>query len=146
MQVMYMSTKSVRTVQRKDKAELQGQPIVANEMELPPTLRTNLEINEHQGWNAYMKRKGLVPATIEQILNETDDKGNFTNGKNYGLRRHGNITTMQGLIDFRKLVAEKLGKNEEDCDVIQYDYQLMDDAWWLLDKNGYKIVKKKKID
>ena len=139
-------SKGFPLVQRKDKAELQGKPIIAYDLEFPPSLRTNLAINEHQRWNAYMISKGLVPATIEQILNETDDKGNFTNGKNYGLRRHGNITTMQGLIDFRKLVAEKLGKSEEDCDVIKYDYQLMDDAWWLLDKNGYKIVKKKKID
>ena len=139
-------SKGFPLVQRKDKAELQGKRIIAYDLEFPPSLRTNLAINEHQRWNAYMISKGLVPATIEQILNETDDKGNFTNGKNYGLRRHGNITTMQGLVDFRKLVAEKLGKSEEDCDVIKYDYQLMDDAWWLLDKNGYKIVKKKKID
>lgn len=93
-----------------------------------------------------MISKGLVPATIDEILNEKDERGKFTNGKNYALRRHGNITTMQGLVQFRKLIAEKFGKSEEDCDVIKYDYQLMDDAWWLLDKNGYKIVKKEKID
>ena len=34
------------------------------------------------------------------------------------------------------------GMSEEDCDVIKYDYQLMDDAWWLLDMNGCKIIKK----
>ena len=37
-----------------------------------------------------------------------DDDGNpiFTNGKSYKLRRHGNITTTDGLIAFRKLIAK----------------------------------------
>ena len=139
-------SKGFPLVPRKDKAELQGKPIIAYDLNFPPSLRTNLAINEHQRWNAYMISKGLVPATIDEILNEKDERGKFTKGKNYALRRHGNITTMQGLVQFRKLIAEKFGKSEEDCDVIKYDYQLMDDAWWLLDKNGYKIVKKEKID
>lgn len=139
-------SKGFPLVPRKDKAELWGKPIISYDLNFPDSLRTNLAINEHQRWNAYMISKGLVPATIDAILNEKNDKGKFTNGKNYELRRHGNITTMQGLIDFRKLVAKRSGMSEEDCDVIKYDYQLMDDAWWLLDKNGYKIVKKEKID
>lgn len=89
-----------------------------------------------------MISKGMIPATIEQIKNEKDEKGKPTKGKNYRLRRHGNITTQEGLVKFRKIVARITSKSEEECDVIKYDYQIMDDAFWLLDKNGYKIVRK----
>ena len=66
----------------------------------------------------------------------------YTNGKNYALRRHGNLTTFEGLEEFRRMVAERDGRSEEEKDVIKYDYQLMDDAWWLLNKGGYIIVEK----
>ena len=29
----------------------------------------------------------------------------------------------------------------EKADVIKYDYQLLDDAYWLLNSNGYKIIR-----
>ena len=28
------------------------------------------------------------------------------------------------------------------CDKIKYDYQILDDAWWLLDRSGYVIYKR----
>ena len=84
-----------------------------------------------------MISKGFIPASKEEIL--ADKK---KNGKNYALRRHGNLTTFDGLVEFRKMVAERDGKDELATDVIKYDYQLLDDAFWLLEKSGYEITKK----
>ena len=101
-----------------------------------------------------MISKGMVPATKDMIQNEkvlTADGEKYTNGKNYKLRHHGNLTTMDGLVQFRKMVAERDTKNgtkksELQTDVIKYDYQLMDDAFWLLDSCGYKIFKRPDFD
>lgn len=96
--------------------------------------RQALAILEHQRWNAYMISNGVVPSTIKQIENG--------DSKNLALRRHGNITTFDGLVEFRKIIADKQHISEEDADVIKYDYQIMDDLVWMLDQNGYKIVQK----
>lgn len=115
--------------------------VVQYDLDFKESLRTNLAILEHYRWNAYMLTKGIIPASIDQILNEkVNDK--FTNGKNYALRRHGNITTFDGLVEFRKLVAERDNKTELDKDVIKYDYQILDDAHWMLKKCGYKLIRK----
>jgi hypothetical protein len=60
------------------------------------------------------------------------------------LRHHGNITTFEGLEEFRKMIAEREKENEKNFDKIKYDYQLLDDAYWLLNNHGYKIVKREK--
>ena len=66
------------------------------------------------------------------------------------MRRHGNLTTFDGLMEFRKMIAERdkkaggtLAEAEERADVIKYDYQLLDDAYWLLSKTNQKIIKRK---
>jgi hypothetical protein len=96
-----------------------------------------------------MLSRGMVPSTIELIKHETavNDKGEvkFTNGKSYDDRRHGNITTFEGLVEFRRIVAERDGKPEADADVIKYDYQLLDGVFWILTTAGYKIVKNSPI-
>lgn len=97
--------------------------------------RQALAILEHQRWNAYMISNGVIPSTIEQIENG--------DSKNLALRRHGNVTTFEGLVEFRKIMAKKENCSEEMTDVIKYDYQIMDDLIWLLNQNGYMIVKKK---
>ena len=87
----------------------------------------------------------MIPSTKQCILNEQTLKNGetvYTNGKNYALRRHGNITTYDGLIEFRKLVSARDNIPEKTADVIKYDYQLMDDAYWLLRQCGYKIIRK----
>ena len=99
------------------------------------SVRKTFAVQEHQRWNACMIAAGIVPSTKAQIAEEN-------NGKRLDLRRHGCITTFDGLIGFRKIVAERTGRSEEETDVIRYDYQLMDDALWLLGSNGYKIVRK----
>ena len=40
------------------------------------------------------------------------------------------------------MTAERDNVSEEVTDVIKYDYQLLDDAYWLLSTNGFKIIKK----
>lgn len=98
------------------------------------SLREVLAIQEHQRWNAYMISCGFIPSTIEQIKTE--------GSKNFAFRRHGNITTFAGLVEFRKMIAQKENRSEEDTDVIRYDYQLMDDLVWLLTLNDEKIIKR----
>lgn len=98
------------------------------------TLRECLTIQEHQRWNAYMITCGFVPETIDNMK-----QGRF---KDFDIRRHSNLTTFDGLVEWRKIKAEVTGKSEEQCDVIKYDYQLMDNAVWLLNRHGYSVIKR----
>ena len=116
--------------------------VVEYSLQFNPSRRTNMAIQEHYRWNAYMITKGFVPATKQEILTEKDKTGKYTNGKSYVLRRHGNLTTIDVLTQFRKMIAARDGETEEKKDVFKYDYQILDDAYWLLKNNGYKIVKK----
>ncbi|MBQ2717905.1 MAG: hypothetical protein IJF75_04845 [Clostridia bacterium] len=122
-------------------------PIIYYPFAFPDSLRKNLAVHEHLRWNSFMISKGMVPASIEQIRNEVTIKANgkeaYTNGKNYVLRRHGNLTTFGGLMQFSEIVAKRDGVSVADKDVFKYDYQLLDDAYWLLTANGFKIVKRK---
>ncbi len=121
-----------------------GRRIVEYGMEYQDSRRKTLAIQEHYRWNSFMISKGFIPATVNEI--EIGEK----NGKDYMLRKHGNLTTFDGLIKFRKTVAKAKGCTEASADVIQYDYQLMDDAYWLLEKNAFSICEKfdksKKVD
>ncbi len=121
---------------------IDNKKIIHYTIQFKKSRRTTLAIHEHYRWNAYQISKGIIPASKQMILEEKNSDGNFTNGKNYQLRHHGNITTFEGLIEFRKMIAKRDNKTEESKDVIKYDYQLLDDVYWLLNKNGYKIVKK----
>lgn len=125
----------------------EDKPIVRYGLDFADSRRRTMAIHEHYRWNSFMVSRGFVPASKKQIL---DDRKK--NGKDYSLRRHGNLTTFEGLEEFRRMVAARNAEGaenadlrvlEEKADVIKYDYQLMDDAHWLLSKNGYKIVKRK---
>lgn len=126
-----------------------GKAIVSYSLEFPASRRRSMAIHEHLRWNSFMISKGIIPSSREQIATEKiigkDGRERFTNGKNYAVRRHGNLTTFDGLVEFRKIVAARDNCSEEEKDVIKYDYQLLDDAYWLLHKNGYKIVKHVKL-
>lgn len=117
-----------------------GKPVVKYSLQYKASTRQTMAIHEHLRWNAYMISCGIIPADRQQILYEKQGYS-FTNGKNYKLRRHGNLTTMDGLVEFRKMVARG-NLSEEETDVIRYDYQLMDDLYWLVGQIGYKIVRK----
>ena len=91
-----------------------------------------MAVQEHYRWNSYMISKGLIPSTIQQIKED--------GGKHYELRRHGNLTTYAGLIEFYNLKG---------YDVIRYDYELLDCAFSFIndyrDSSGnrvFKIIKK----
>lgn len=111
-------------------------------LEYKDSRRKNLAILEHYRWNAFMIVNGFIPASLAVIKTEKDPvTGKFTNGKNYEIRRHGNLTTFDGLSKFREIISERDGIPETEADVIKYDYQLLDGAWQLLQTCGYKIVK-----
>lgn len=112
--------------------------------------RMNLLVQEHYRWNAYMIAAGFIPATKEQMK---------TAVKDYSLRYHGNLTTFEGLFDFRAFRLEQwkeknrdiippeewkeaLKNAEQALDVVKYDPQIMDEAWWFLNKSGYQIYER----
>ena len=119
-----------------------GKTIKRYSLSLKPSRRTFMAEHEHLRWNAFMISRGIIPATREQIMTEKSGDS-YTLGKNYALRRHGNITTFEGLIEFRRIAARLTGRSEEACDVIKYDFQLLDDAYWLLNATGHKIIRKR---
>ena len=130
--------------------EYNGKKIIEYSLDFPESRRRNMAIHEHLRWNSYMITKGTIPSTKEQIKTEKIN-GVYSNGKNDEVRRHGNLTTFDGLLEYRKIIAlrenqnkqideQELKKNEIGADVIKYDYQLLDDAHWLLSSNGYKII------
>lgn len=98
------------------------------------TLRERMAIQEHLRWNAYMITQGIIPSSKEEIVKE--------GGKNLTLRRHGCLTTFDGLKEYRKIMANRNETNEEREDVIRYDYQLLDDVVWLLERNGKKLIRR----
>ncbi len=124
-----------------------GRQMVKYSLDFLESRRKNMAVLEHFRWNSYYISRGYVPASIEQIRDEKlpDKNGVFknSNGKNHGARRHGNLTTFDGLVDFRKIVAQRDGKDEKEKDVIKYDYQILDDIYYFLTSSGYKIIKKK---
>lgn len=99
------------------------------------TIRARYAMQEHQRWNAYMICNGYIPATKEEAV--TADKTELMRR-----RKHGNLTTFAGLIDYRNYAAERRGTDPATEDVIKYDYQLMDYAADLLGSCGYKIVRR----
>ena len=126
-----------------------GKHIVTYTLDFAKSRRGDMAVHEHYRWNSFMITKGFIPATKSAIVNEVNEKGKCTNGKNYSLRRHGNLTTFDGLVEFRRLVArrdmnkgETMEEAEARKDVIKYDYQLLDDAHWLLTKTGHKIIRR----
>lgn len=137
--------------------EYDRKKIIKYTLDFPESRRRNMAIHEHLRWNSYQITKGIIPSTKEQIISEIifdekKQKNKNSNGQNYNLRRHGNLTTFDGLLEYRKIIVlretqnkqinqQELKKIEEENDVIKYDYQLLDDAYWLLSSNGYKIIR-----
>lgn len=138
--------KDDRPVESEYSAISNGKRIIRYGLDFKDSRRRNMAIHEHQRWNSFMISRGIIPATKEQILNEMilkNGEWKHSNGRNYAVRRHGNLTTYDGLVEFRRMIAERDGVPEEKTDVIKYDYQILDDAYWLLSTSGYKIIRKK---
>lgn len=141
----YMNVYAALDMPEVSGADLSGRPRIKYTLDFPHSLRRNLAVHEHLRWNSFMISRGFVPSTRDQILTETaKDKRTgrvkYTNGKSFTARRHGNLTTFDGLVEFRRMIAERDGCGEENTDVIKYDYQLLDEVYWLLDATGYKLV------
>lgn len=117
-------------------AQVDGKKAVKYTLDFPKSRRRTMAIHEHYRWNSFMITKGFVPATIKEITENKDD-----HGRDYSIRRHGNLTTFDGLVRFRELISASYDEELKN-DVIKYDYQLLDDAHWLLNQNGYEIIKK----
>lgn len=129
----------------KYNAKVLDKPIVYYPSKYIPSLRGAMAELEHFRWNSFMISRGFIPSTISQIESEMVEKNGKmvnSNGKNYDLRRHGNLTTFEGLVQFAEIICKRDNKTLEQVDVRKYDYQILDDAYWLLDKAGYKIIKK----
>ena len=120
-----------------DDVDVDGKKVVKYDLDFKESRRKTMAIHEHYRWNSFMISKGFVPASKAEILRDSKD-----NGRDYVLRRHGNITTIDGLVEFRKMIAQRDGKAEVLTDVFKYDYQLLDDAYWLLSNNDYQIIKR----
>ena len=118
-----------------DMPELDENGQVIYQVNFKKSRRLNMASQEHSRWIAFMITRGFVPAKISEIVNEE------RNGQDYGKRRHGNITTFEGLYEFRRLLAKTEGELSK-YDVIKYDYQLLDDCYEMLSENGYKIFRK----
>lgn len=106
--------------------------------------RNIMAVQEHFRWNAHMLVCGFVPADIKTIVNETaerDGKTVNTNGKSFERRRHGNLTTFDGLTEFARLVSERDNIPIETADVIKYDFMIMDGACRIAERCGCYITK-----
>ena len=100
---------------------------------------------EHYRWCAALITEGYAPPSIERILNEKRvdvcGKEVYTNGKNSEEKLHPHLTDMAGLERFAALVAERDGVNAAERDVIGYDYELLDNAVYMLRAAGLGIYR-----
>ena len=99
------------------------------------TVRNTYAVQEHMRWNAYQIVCGTVPASLEEMLG-------VPHKELMKVRKHRNLTTYDGLLEYRRVMARAHGTEEKDEDVIKYDYQIMDDLLWLLRDNGYRIFRR----
>lgn len=99
------------------------------------SLRCTMARQEHQRWNAYMICNGYLPASLDAMVS-------CSKQELLARREHRNLTTFEGLLQYRKTMAERNGISEDEADVTRYDYQIMDDVLWLLPRCGLRLVPK----
>lgn len=105
-------------------------------------IRRNLMFMEHMRWNAFMICNGYVPSTRTQILEPSRDGGIGKKGKCHEERRHGNLTTYDGLDEFVRILHDKFGVEMEELDVKKYDAMFMDKCPALFPVAGLGIRKR----
>lgn len=87
---------------KKGKKEEIVKNIYKQVLEYPDCKRTNMAIQEHQRWTAFMLCMGMIPSTMKEVIENLND------GKDYAVKRkHGCITTFEGLIKHRYIMAVK---------------------------------------
>lgn len=104
-------------------------------------IRKNLMFVEHMRWNAFMICNGYIPSTKKQILKIS---GEGKKGKYHEERRHGNLTTFEGLDTFAQILTKKFGGDLKDYDVKKYDAMLMENCPTILGMIGMGIKKRPK--
>ena len=109
--------------------------------------KKNLADSEHMRWNAYMICNGYIPSTIDQIrsLNPNiESEKELKKKQEHTERRHCNLTTIDGLDEYKKLLGNEFHTNPDDYDVVKYDYDIMDNCYKIvnewLDKKIVKLV------
>lgn len=117
--------------------------IISLEISSPP--RAILAAEEHLRWNAFMISRGYVPAQKADCLDASRGYG-----KSEELKIHRNLTTFNGLIEYRRYMADMQYQTkggdyealEAAADVIKYDFQLLDDAYRVLARLGKCIIRR----
>ena len=94
--------------------------------------RTVLGGIEHDRWVAFLLANGFLPASKTEY--RTIPKSEL-----YEMRKHINLTTAEGLDRYDR---DRATAENPHPDVVLYDYQLMDDAPWLLERAGLKIIRR----
>ena len=101
------------------------------------SVRDNLAVQEHYRWCAFEISRGVVPATIDQSRGDKEKPC----GRDYRMRRHGCLTTVEGL---NEMISQG-GTDEEkknNLHAICSNYWAMDDALWFLSLLEMGIVRK----
>ena len=109
--------------------------------------RRTMAIQEHERWNSFMISRGFIPATKQQIfaeftVNEKKEKS-YTSGKDFNLRRHGNITTFDGLVEFREMTAVRVALDKVKKKVKKEGFGFLRDPAWFMEKFGDTVEKVK---
>ncbi len=87
-----------------EKNKIFDKKIYQHGLEYPDTKRTYMAMQEHMRWTAFMLCMGMIPSTKKEVIEDVN------NGKDYLVRRkHGCITTFEGLMKHRRVMAIKDG-------------------------------------
>ena len=105
------------------------------------TIRDNLAIQEHYRWCAFQISRGVVPATKEESCTDKEKPC----GRDYRLRRHGCLTTVEGL-NAMICNAQNDDERKDYYHAISSNYWAMDDAPWYLERLGRGVVPKHEPD
>ena len=102
-----------------EKNKIFDKKIYQHGLEYFETKRTYMAMQEHMRWTAFMLCMGMIPSTKKEVIEDVN------NGKDYLVRRkHGCITTFEGLMKHRRVMAIKRGikdyvkKNVNDVTVL----------------------------
>lgn len=101
------------------------------------SVRDNLAVQEHYRWCAFEISRGVVPATIDQSRGDKEKPC----GRDYRMRRHGCLTTVEGL---NEMISQG-GTDDERKNYyhsVSSNYWAMDDALWFLSLLEMGIVRK----
>jgi len=122
-----------------------------NNGNISDTPRNNLARLEHLRWNTFYLVNGWTRMPKSKVGADNSWRKKDDGRKNELTKQHACITTFEGLIELRKLQAEKMHEEdpklsledaERKADTIWYDYSLMDELPIRL-QNSDKIIHKK---